>query len=274
MADAFATLWNSSIPAKSDSPQKLGSQPANVSVNARRPTQDTFSILAASSAPSSRPLTPSTAGKKISTKPSAPSGDAFSDLLSNTLGGTSTQNNGANLTIAERAARAEREKLQRQQQSAKAQSLTWDGLDSLANPSLVKQSSSHPPDDWEFGFADPPKPASKVSVAEALPPQEDDWGLSEFSSNPTMSISASPVSRHQDILDLDDISVLAAPVPRAVPTNASQFDSLGEFSSFDQDPLLDNESHNDDDILGILSKPVDAIPRQDSLATVSLRSTT
>jgi hypothetical protein len=267
MPDAFAALWNSSAPIKSNNspPQKLGSAASQATMAARKPTQDVFSLLAASSAPNSRPLTPSPADPKASKKlPAvAVSGDAFSGLLDSTLGGSSK-----NLTIAERAARAEqeqRERMQKHQQSVHTQSLAWDGLDLLANPSSVNPSKTTL-DDWDLGIVEPSKQASKAVFAKA-PPPEDDWGFSEFSSQPpaaTSSASATPPP--QTILDLDDFSLLAVQDPRPPPTSqrtAPSFGSQGDLDSIDlRDGLLGDEHQDEDDILGILSKPVDAIPKK------------
>src|SRR5262245_21972935 len=134
MADSFADLWNSSAPAKPALPlQKLGTpnpQPAH------RPKQDVFSMLssAGSSASNSRSISPSITAQRASPKPPATSngnGDPFGSLLSGTLASSA---NNAKLTIAERAAQAERDRLanmHRQVHAVKKEASAWDGLDSL-----------------------------------------------------------------------------------------------------------------------------------------------
>jgi hypothetical protein len=211
-------------------------------------------------------MTPPTIGHKAPPKPpvATTSGDAFSDLLESSLG--SISQNGANLTIAERAAlaeKAQREHLQKHQQSVKMQSSAWDGLDMLAKP--LKDPNS----DWGFGSLEPSKPASDhVSLTQSQF-QEDDWGLSEFASPPVVSTRVVPAPHSQTILDLDDFSLLAVPdslppsknsehPPLFVSVEGSGFGDIG-------DKLLDNE-FQDDDILGVLSKPVDTIPVRPSLS--------
>src|SRR5271170_1679685 len=224
MADAFAALWNSSVPSKPDSVnQTLGSATSSQTTT-RKPQPDVFSLLATSSAPNSRPITPSSTAQKTTVKPA--SEDAFSGLMTSSLGGTSR--NGANLTIAERAALAEkeqREQMQKRQQSVKAQLSAWDGLDMLVKPTSL---SNDLQDDWGFDSVKPSKPASVGEPIIKQQSQEDDWGLSEFSAEPVVSTST------QVILDLDDFSSLAVsdscPPPRTRDP-LSPFNSPAEFGS-------------------------------------------
>jgi hypothetical protein len=262
MADAFAALWNSSVPSKPDSMnQTLGSATSSQSATTRKPQPDVFSLLATSSVPNSRPITPSSMGQKTTVKPAfVASEDAFSGLMTSSLGGTSR--NGANLTIAERAALAEkeqREQMQKHQQSVKAQSSAWDGLDMLVKPTSL---SNDLQDDWGFDSVKPSKPASVGEPIIKQQSQEDDWGLSEFSAEPVVSTSP------QVILDLDDFSSLAVSDSRPPPRtrdHLSPFDSPAEIGSgAPGDHLLDNENQGDDDILGLLSKPVDSIQTRSS----------
>ncbi|KAI0053764.1 hypothetical protein FA95DRAFT_1579387 [Auriscalpium vulgare] len=225
MADSFADLWNSTAPTKpAQPPPKLGSAPSQSS-GTRRPQYDAFSMLAAASSasPSPRAVTPASIGKTPSpnhgTRSSvAPSGDAFGSLLSGTFGGGSSN---ANLTIAERAARAEAERqaahVQRQQ-AAKQQSTAWQGLDALASAPKLSTSPAPPPDDdWLFGSAPPVQSATNSSVAAddllASPPKnrsssphlDDDWLFG--SAPPTKAAAPAPkphVAQEDDGWGLDE----------------------------------------------------------------------
>src|SRR5580698_1594672 len=116
MSDSFADLWSSSLPPSSKptpAPNKLGNISAQGPPQRRRPQYDAFTLLASSSAPNSRPITPSSITSTVQTnlKPTTPSnrnggGDPFGALLSDSLPST---NNALKMTIAERAAQAERE---------------------------------------------------------------------------------------------------------------------------------------------------------------------
>lgn len=263
MADAFAALWNSSVPSKPDSMNQTLGSATSAQTTTRKPQPDVFSLLATSSAPNSRPLTPSSTAQKTTVKPAfVASEDAFSGLMTNSLGGTSR--NGANLTIAERAALAEkeqREQIQKRQQSVKAQLSAWDGLDMLVKPTSPLNDLQ---DDWGFDSVKPSKPSSVGEPILKQQSQEDDWGLSEFSAEPVVSTAP------QVILDLDDLSSLAVSDSRPPPRTRdplSPFNSPAEFGS--GAPGDDNENQGDDDILGLLSKPVDSIRTRPS-SVVSL----
>ncbi|TFK33258.1 hypothetical protein BDQ12DRAFT_658124 [Crucibulum laeve] len=286
MSDSFADLWSSSAPAKPA--QKLGSIIPSVTSNAapRRPQNDVFSMLssAASSAPNSRPITPSMAAlsqpKAAPSKPGSKTvsgGDAFGDLLGSSLAGGT---NGVNMTIAERAAQAEKQRLeqmQRRQQEVKKQASAWDGLDTLgiSNAKPSSSSSSAMDDDWGFGSS-LAAPASKPTPQRTPPPPvvavDDDWGLSEFStapipqSQPPPSRSTSQTSKSPSLWDLDEFSSppSAARSPSPPIPAKRRPDSPGDFDFGDRedgDGLLDSNSQDEDDILGVLSKPVDAIPK-------------
>lgn len=279
MSDSFADLWSSTAPAR-PVPQKLGSATSTSSRNdINRPKNDVFSLLssAASSAPVSRPITPSIAGQasKTAPKPISGGGDVFSSLLSGSLGGIS--NNSTNLTMAERAAKVAKEREQRAQQTASAAPVAsaWAGLDSLAKPtsySSVKHASSSPlpVDDWIFD-----SPAPRAAAASIKPPSpalvEEDWGLGDFSSAPSTSgqsqqhrplPSSSPNPSHsQNIWDIDQTAVSNRPASRkaSTPTPPPRREANPE-EDFDFGDgavgLLDSQDQSDDeDILGILGKP-------------------
>ncbi|KAI0068526.1 hypothetical protein BV25DRAFT_1791757 [Artomyces pyxidatus] len=282
MADSFADLWNSTAPVKPAQPaQKLGSSAASPNAQ-RRPQYDAFSLLAssASASPSPRSLTPSSALASSSQKPSAKlggaaGGDAFGSLLSGSFG-----SNNSNLTIAERAAKAEAErqaKYAEKQQAAQQHTTAWAGLDSLVKgPSLpprMAQASSSPPldDDWLFGSMKPAKPASPVRKAPVA--EEDDWGLHEFISRPAESkpVQFTQTSQPKSLWELDqfDSSSQPLPPPSSRPATRSPIpsrsDTPGDFDFGDrEDALLDDDSQDGDDILGDLARPVDDIPKRPS----------
>ncbi|KAJ7594480.1 hypothetical protein C8J56DRAFT_1012708 [Mycena floridula] len=250
MSDSFADLWSSTAPSKPAS-QKIGALSSNPPLN--RPKNDVFSLLsAASSQPNSRPLTPSTTTPKPASTSSA-SGDAFSNLL----GGSFSSSNANNLTIAERAAKAERERreasLRSQQMAPKGPAASaWDGLDSLGQMTSSKQSSAQPEDDdWGFGpVATPQAPPSKA----ATPAVEDDWGLGDFSSVASASKPAPKVpsasSRTQSLWDMNEFSDSPASLPNPL-AEEHQSSLLADFGSQEQSLFS-----TDDDILGPLSQAV------------------
>ncbi|KAF7357622.1 UBA domain-containing protein 7 [Mycena sanguinolenta] len=253
MSDSFADLWNTTAPSK-PAPQKLGSpSPALNNATVRRPQNDVFSMLSSASAPNSRPITPS-AKLAAQQKPSGTStggGDAFSSLLGGTL--SSNGNGMQNMTIAERAKRAEAERM-RQAAIPKPAASTisaWDGLDSLATGSLSPASKSTSPavldDDWGFGAAPvaPPK-AKPVPVLS----EDDDWGLG-FSSAPSApATQPTPQAPKVTVWDqLDDFSPAKPSPPARYASPTADFD-FGD---------REDTGGDDFDLLGDLGKPVEAI---------------
>ena len=282
MSDAFADLWNSTGVAKpAEPPRKLGAMAATTQpMQARRPQNDVFSMLAAtgpSSSTASRSTTPAQSPATGSNAPrpmqkatsGGPSramggGDAFSGLLSGTF--SSAQSNGANLTMAQRAALAEKERLERAQKThsqphAAQASSAWAGLDALGGSSIATStkasSPSHDPlDDLGFGsFSHAPAPARQASKspqpASAL---DDDWGFGDFSSQLASSTKAAPAS---DLLGLDDFAPASSSRQSSSP--APRSNTPGDFDFGDrEDGLLGNQS-DEDDILGDLGKPVEQL---------------
>ncbi|EGO02318.1 hypothetical protein SERLA73DRAFT_166772 [Serpula lacrymans var. lacrymans S7.3] len=243
MSDSFADLWNSSAPTKPTQPQKLGAiSPQNT--NPRRPQNDVFSLLASSgSQPSSRIQSPAVSSPAQSnrsvqatqaTNASKSNGDAFSGLLSGSLG-KGLGNGGANMTIAERAAMVERAKSQQYQRTINAaqsqrqsHSSTWAGIDSLATP--VHN------DDWDLGGLSSPQPTTKPPTRSQ--PSQSIWDIDDFTS--------------------ESVSPLQAPAHKFL----SRSDSPGDFDFGNrEDGLLDNDSDHGDDILGDLSKPIDKVAK-------------
>ncbi|TFK24265.1 hypothetical protein FA15DRAFT_669704 [Coprinopsis marcescibilis] len=312
MSDSFADLWSSTAPTKSQNlPLSQQQRAPSVGQNSK-PKQDVFSLLSQSSAPNygglganrssstlgnsqpvSRPITPSLSGSgprpgsslsqtSTATRSSANhSVDAFGDLFSGGLGSSKT--NTANLTMAERAAQAQKQSqasvspASRGTAAGGATSHQWAGLDSLGAGSFGNGSAS-----------------SKQHVA-----VEDDWGLGDFGSKPATQTSSEISQRpsKSSLLDFGDFDPSPAPAPLAKPSTQSRSTSSGgslwgieEFSnpssvtSADEDfdfgnredrdfspldnaasgSLLGGSSGNndDDDILGVLSKPIDVVRKQ------------
>jgi hypothetical protein len=183
MSDAFADLWNQSLPSRPTPPSQKALQQQ---LQPPQPRVDSFALLA-SSAPSSRPITPSK--PLVHPTPNDTPSDAFSDLLSGSL---KPSVNASTLTIAQRAAQVQRATLidlQSKPLVVKNQPSPWDGLDALG--------------------------ASNPSPSTSLPPTVDDWGWTTETTTTSTS--------HKD-----------------------------------QDNLL---GLDDDDILGVLGKSIDAIPK-------------
>lgn len=195
MADSFADLWNSAAPSKPiPPPQKLGSLSTQTNPSyPRRPQNDLFSQLSStgSSSSNSRSATPVLAAKPTAKSPAqtASNGDAFSGLFG---AGSSlaTNRSAATMTIAERAALAEQERINsllQQHHAQQKQSSTpsaWEGIDSLGSKTFATSA---------------PKPKD-----------EDDWGLEDFAASPV-----APASTSKALLDIGEFSAPA-------PDNASR----------------------------------------------------
>ncbi|TCD60279.1 hypothetical protein EIP91_010431 [Steccherinum ochraceum] len=295
MSDSFADLWNSTTPVKpAEPPKKLGALSASSSAsNGRKPTNDVFSLLATtSSSSSSRSITPSYTNTPQSASSSRPnvtqktssssSGDAFSGLLSGSLAPGSA--NQANMTIAQRAAQAERqrsEELLRQHNATQKAASAWAGLDSLGKPSSSATKgapSGSTNDDWAFDFASPPSqtqvkpqlPAAQKSSTAAV--DDDDWGLGDFSAAPTKTQSAparaSPAPQKAStgsLWELDEFTSTTSKNGRQFSPEPPRHrsDTPGSFDFGDREDreegLLSHRSDDEDDILGDLSKPVDQV---------------
>ncbi|KAL1944085.1 hypothetical protein VTO73DRAFT_3270 [Trametes versicolor] len=296
MSDAFSDLWNSTGVAKpAEPPRKLGSlasaSPAPAA--ARRPQNDVFSMLAAAGSSSnvgSRSVTPAhtpALGSNGSAKPiqkAASTGtalggsDAFSGLLS---GFSSTQSaNGANLTIAQRAALAEKERRERAQQQTSnppQAAHAWAGLDALGGSSATANTQSsttrHDPlDDLGFGAftSSSTSTSPPIKVTQSAPQADDDWGFGEFSSQPAPAPAPAgkrkgpAASGFDDLLGFDDFSAPAASRQSSSPA-PPRSDTLGDFDFGNrEDGLLGGQSSDEDDILGDLSKPVEKLAARQS----------
>ncbi|KAG1748915.1 uncharacterized protein EDB91DRAFT_1197569 [Suillus paluster] len=258
MSDSFADLWSSSAPSNATSPQILGAAKPRPPIP-KRP-QDAFSILSASQ-PTSRTYSPHGTGPTAQPRNPVPAGgsrngDAFSSLFSGSLA-DGRNDVTANMTIAERAAAAQKTKLQRAQASptitAPLPPSAWDGLDSLVQPSTTSRPSPSrsPQDDLGFSaFA-----SSSTTAAIKLPVGDDDWGISDFTApQPQSTSQKNPKETLWDIEDFDSSSPSDPQLP-------SRSRTPGDFDFGDrEDGLL--EIHSDDahdDILGDLARPVDVV---------------
>jgi hypothetical protein len=288
MSDSFADLWSTAAPSNSlpQKPQKLNDLISSTTQSRpTRPQTDLFTLLAApnsSSNSNSRTSSPGTANqpnpKSGSPKLASPSdSDAFSGLLSDSFGNGS--HTSGNLSMAERAAKVEKERRDKLLSSAKKpptkpQSPAWVGLDSLgATPSFTPPPKQATPQrqgsfDWLFDTPVPTSsksapPPPSTSTPPAVPDEDDeDWGLSDFAPKPTV---APPTPRQQtanpsSIWDLEDIDHSNKPPPLSRKSNRPN--SPGEDFDFGnrEDRLLDNDSNDEGDVLGSLSKPLSGVP--------------
>jgi hypothetical protein len=287
MSDPFANLWSSSAPSKPQ-PQKLTA----ATTGNRRPQQDVFALLSStgSSTSSSRSITPGAAVQKKPTthKPNPGAGGLGEDAFSGLLSGSLASSNNSRMTIAERAAQAERQKLEglRKQHHAvttQASSGTWAGLDSLVNsssPAAVNSSglSTNPDsllggDDWGFDSAPASKSTPPIVHPEIIPapPIDDgqDWSLDDFGI-PATRVLAQPTAHHSAstkpklIWDLDDIASQSSS-SKLMSSPPERTNSPGDFDFGNREnPLLADDSDHEGDILGVLGKPVDSIPKRPS----------
>ena len=297
MSDSFADLWASSAPPK-PTPQQQQNK-IGAAAPPRRQQYDAFSILSAAQ-PSSKPVPNNQLSDRQGQqpKPISRGGDAFSGLFTSSLDGTTASRNPdrVNMTMAERAVLAQKAKFAQHNgassriESTPASSL-WDGLDALARPTTASprppasiQGNTMAKDSFDFGF-DSVSGAKDVPSTTSPPNnaliENDDWGLSEFSSPaPSESRSAAPppksvsVSKPTTLWDFDEFGsseLQTSQTPPQIPTR-SLTGTPGDFDFGDrEDGLLagDNSDVEDtfgirasrsersrDDILGDLGKPV------------------
>jgi hypothetical protein len=302
MSDSFADLWSSTAPSNSQNlPLSQQKKPAAAGIQQQRPGQDLFSLLSStSSTPSytgtsrvqsssslgtsktgSRPITPSVATSNPGTRPGSSlsqtksngSSDAFGDLLSGI--GSNKAGKTANMTMAERAALAQKQRLAAQTDSNHLISSPsqWAGLDALgagsSTTSSKPSSTSLDTDDWGLGdFAAPPKPSSTSTSAATKPKPsqvtDDDWGLGDFGSS-SSQVSRAPVAARSSsqkksgtLWDLED--VVSTPAKSQEQVDSPDFDfDFGNREYRETPPIQDHSHHDEDDVLGLLSKPVDAV---------------
>lgn len=306
MSDSFADLWSSTAPSNTQNlPLSQQKKPAVAGISQQKPGQDLFSLLSStSSTPSyvgasrmqsssslnaaktgSRPITPSMAASNPGTRPGSSlsqtkasngGSDAFGDLLSGI--GSSKSGKTENMTMAERAALAQKQRLATQTNSnhlISSQS-QWAGLDALGAGSSSTApskpgSTSLDAHDWGLGeFAAPPKPSSAATSAltksNASQEIDDDWGLGDFGS-PSSQVSRAPVTvntrkssqnKPGTLWDLEDVVSTSSKPQEHVDSPDFDFD-FGNREYTETPPVQDHPQHDEDDVLGLLSKPVDAV---------------
>jgi hypothetical protein len=188
--------------------------------------------------------------------------DAFSNLLTGSLASSSSKN----MTIAQQAALAEKERTDKYLKGrweARREAMAWDGIDLLGLGSTgtgTVQSKSGPGaggDDWGLGFA---ANGSSSGSSTNRAADDDDWGLEDFVSAPTTK----PKSGSQSLWDLDEFTSQSQNAPPSHAYKSANADFDFDFGDR-EDRLLPTASHGDeDDILGVLSKPVDSIQKRPS----------
>lgn len=169
------------------------------------------------------------------------------------------------MTIAQRAALVEKQRTDaylRKQEEVRVQASAWDGLDSLGVPTSGSGK----------GSGGGRTAAKSPQIAQ----DEDDWGLGDFASapsKPTPPPVSSSQSQSQTLWDLDEFTSPSSSTSKSTPKPSAPSlqihepapSSPGDFDFGDrEDRLLDNDLENgdEDDILGMLSKPVDQVAKQ------------
>ena len=171
--------------------------------------------------------------------------------------------------MAEQAAKVEKERKDRlldvsQREVTKAQPSTWSGIDSLGTFTPPPSQVTLQEDDFDWIFDTPASTSSKPTPPPPTtkkPPvvaaEDDDWGLSDFGSGPTPA----PVPRQQtakpsSVWDFEGVEHPGQPSPP--PRKTARLTTPGEDFDFGdrEDRLLDNDSNDEDEILGSLLHPV------------------
>jgi len=182
-----------------------------------------------------------------------PRNDAFGDLFSGSLADRRIHAT-TNMTIAERAAAAQKAKLQQARTHHTVSTplpSAWDGLDTLAQSSTTgPPPSGSAQDDFYFSAF-----ASSTTSTSKSPSGGDDWGLSDFVAPQQQCISQKkPI---KSLWDIDDFDSSSPSDSQLLPRSRTP----GDFDFGDrEDGLL--RSHSDDgndDMLGDLGRPVDVV---------------
>ncbi|KAF9234152.1 hypothetical protein BU15DRAFT_90081 [Melanogaster broomeanus] len=238
--------------------EALNKQPESTTTYPRRPQHDAFSLLSASQ-PITRPHSQQTVNQtqqpqQRSGNPVA--GDAFGSLFTASTG--SSPANTGNMTIAERAALMQKMKAQQYESSAWADKLT--------------ATTASIPDDFDLAFSSvPTKNTMSSSLMDNHTIDNDDWGLSDFSSPPPVTQSKSPSTaastaksasapKPQTLWDLDDFAL--------PPPSHSQTGTPGDFDFGDrEDGLLDDDDSDGEDTFGlrVRANPRTANTQEDDL---------
>ncbi|KAF8507308.1 hypothetical protein BU17DRAFT_57572 [Hysterangium stoloniferum] len=273
MSDSFGDLWASSNPVKSQS-QSLGrlasSTTAENSGVTSRTTLDAFSVLAStsSSRSNSRPVTPVIKPQPAASRsPISTTGDAFGGLVS--FGDTSGSRDGS-LTIAERAAKAERErreKIEKDNIALKSQKLFWDKYDvSLPDKGSGTIAPTISAGEWDFDLLTPVNTTSKPQRLSPSIQRDTTWEL-DFTVSDSVPVTTHPSRQIADIFDLDELAELGN--GRLSHSTESSPANTGNFDSGDHEHQVVHSHEEEDDILGVLARPVGdvrKIPDDPSLA--------
>ena len=264
MSQSFNDLWASSNPVKSQQPQQrslvvTSNAPTNVALGA---TPDAFSMLAScSSRPNSRAITSSKNHTPVSPKNTTASNDAFGGLVSF---GNSTSPDGG-LTIAERAAQAERERreqIEKDKIAFDAQGSFWDKYEVLTtSEQSIPNAHVKSNDPWDLDFltqeqtsSSEPLPAPKAAVSSD---NSDRWSLDLIDSKPPVDVTTPATVLTTDVFDMDHLN---DPLGTFSPSHFTEPPLTKTPGSFDfgdrEDQLL---GAVDNDILGSLSKPIEGV---------------
>ncbi|KZV98843.1 hypothetical protein EXIGLDRAFT_726742 [Exidia glandulosa HHB12029] len=276
MSDAFSDLWQTTNPSQSQAKQTLRAAqsqqtPAQPQLPWARQAQaskpDAFSIL--SSASSTPPLRATTPARSPAPAQRPRNGDAFGDLVS--FGGASSRPaNSSTLSLAAQQSRpVSSQSMQKPAQlTTSTSAAVWDQLDMLgaSRPSNTTSSSASSTDPWDDDFfsAAPTQPKSQPTPA--------------AQSAPTVRQTKPSPSATSNVFDLLGDFGAPAAQPAAVPTTKShqspdftssldlpRSNTPGDFDFGDREYKGGNSGDaSDDDILGMLAKPVSAVPARAS----------
>lgn len=243
----FSDLWASSNPVKSQKPVSLslgGSKSTSIS---RSATPDTFNLLAStthySSQPTSRSITPAIQKTSIPfSKSSSNNGDAFHGLVS--LGSKASAE--GNLTMAERAALAERERQQKAKEvnaALTSQASFWDQFEN--NTSQTRATSEAKSNSMGHGFLVEPL-LSQQQATTSLNNRDPFWDLDSI-------VSESATSTVLSASENDKTSLTSS----TMASQHSRADTLGK--SKELSTLMSTDENWDDLIFGDSNKPVDIV---------------
>lgn len=275
MADAFSDLWQTSNPSQSQQKQTLRTAQAQQTPSqtpwARQAAKsDAFSILASASSTPPRITTP--ARSPAPPQPASRNGDAFGDLVS--FGASSSTSNLSVMSLAAAAQQSRPTSSQSLPKSSLQQpshsGALWDQLHVLGvssgkatNNTTTASSTSDDPWDIDFVSAAPTQPKSQPATQRSSAPVQRQQASSnvfdllgdfgEPAATPATTSSASIKSQRS--LDVDSFR------------EPSRSNTPGNFDFGDREYSGVNSGEaSDDDILGVLAKPVSALPKRTSPA--------
>lgn len=148
------------------------------------------------------------------------------------------------------------------------QAAAWDGLESL-DASGIHSASCVEDDGWPLGMSASSSSNSTPATYVSHPTEDAEWRLGDFASAPSSTDTPLPIPSTQSIWNFDEFStspVIASIAPRpshSIIPESSLLNSPGDIDFGDRaDIASDGHSHNEDDILRVLSKPVDTAPER------------